>query len=404
MTFSLIISTVFYIAIFCHQWCSNVYAANEARPRVAQFASLEVYEGQSIELPCTISAISGLTVCWHVASDQAVANGSRYIAFCEDPDRLSEHDDRHAIMIDKKSGTYNLKINRVLKSDSGIYMCAIINEEGIAVLFGSGRLSVTKPTAPSIPPTCTFLARDILKEGEMVSATCFAATDGIPLPTLQWMDGDNEMPMSQDTVAQANQINWEVSAKDAGAIYKCLEHHIALESPRNCTIGPLNVLYRPKLHLKARPSKPKMGHNVTLTCTADCNPELTGKIHWYIEGVSIHKMSDLNYRLIDDVQNISQLILYNMKEEIFNSSIICSAENNQGQKNVTIVFPPPPKKSKRVHATLRMVLILDLVALSMIVFFSVCVLGCWNSWRTLSWKIRTKCIRRSIAEPHHVPL
>ncbi|XP_072019370.1 muscle M-line assembly protein unc-89-like [Amphiura filiformis] len=406
MTFSL-----FFLALACH-YCFNVMVITassvETGPRVAQFASLEVFEGQSVELPCTISATIATKVCWHIASDHAVQTGSRYIQFCEDPERTSEHDGgRHEIIADEKLGIYNLKIDPVIKSDSGLYMCSIINELGIAVLFGSGRVSVVDSFPPSGDPECKFSARDVLQEGDMLSASCFAVEDGespgIPLASLQWLDRNNE-PIGQTMFAQANQINWEVSANDAGAVYKCIVRHIAMNNTRNCTVGPLNVFYRPILEIMAKPSKPEMGGNVTIVCTAKGNPGVSA-IKWFIKDIPIIDYENtLDYSVITKMDT-SRLTLFDLNEEQFNTTITCLAENEQGQRNTSIVLTKPPDPPiYRNYNNLRTVLILDLVALALIVFLSVCVLGCWSSWTNLSRRIRAKCGCFPSASPHHVPL
>ena len=403
---------LFIIVIFCHHFCNDGINAQgeDARPRVAQFASMEVFTGQAVELPCTISATPATKVCWHVASDLAVSTGARYIQFCEDPERTSEQDGRHAIIADEKRGIYNLKIDPVIESDSGLYMCSIINELGIAVLFGTGRVSVVESIPPSGEPECKFSARaDILTEGDMLSASCFAVKDGNPpgkpLSTLQWFDRNN-FPISQVMDAHANQINWEVSGSDNGAIYKCIVHHIALESPRNCTVGPLHVVYKPVIKMIAKPStRPKQGGNVTMICTAKGNPDISA-ISWYIEDTPLNDYQyTIDYTVTTKLHGTSKLTIYDLTDNQFNATITCVAENDQGQRNTSLKLtkpPDPPKYSN--YNNLKTVLILDLVALALIVFFSVCVLGCWSSWRNLSRRIRAKCGCIPSAEPHHIPL
>ena len=429
MTFAMTLSTssvtlmvtFLYIMLSCHPGGNSGVNAGMiipgSTPRVAQFASREVYQGEGTELTCTVAGSGSLSVCWHVASDRAASTASRYISYCADPEKSSDDSDdgRHEIMVDKKRGVYNLKIDPVLQEDSGLYMCAILNPSGIALLFGSGRLSVRTPVAPTAGPTCQFSIRNpVLNEGEMASTTCFAASGGEPMPSLQWMmNGDNgAYPLSQITAAQANQISWEVGANDDGAMYTCVERHIAMDVPRNCTIGPLQVAYSPIMTLGADPQRPKIGQNVTVTCEAYGNPPIS-HINWYIDDVAIHTIDMIQYRIDTFVngakKNESRLTLFNFKEEQYNTTIACVADNPQGSRNATIVLtPPPPRPPSNAggggYDHLRTIIILDLVALSAIVFFSVCVLGCWNNWRTLSEKIRSACACNRGGSPVHIPL
>ncbi|KAG7514858.1 B-cell receptor CD22-like [Solea senegalensis] len=223
-------------------------------PSVSVSPSGQIVEGRSVTLTCSSDANPAATYTWYKENTHA-----------------------HAQLL--REGLREFVFTSIQSSDSGLYRCVARNELGES----PGKITVAVEYAPKLPSVS--VSPSGIVEGSSVTLTCSA--DANPEATCIWYK-------NQTLIKGAERIYHlsPISSEDRG-LYECSCQNVY---GTTTTSKYLHVQYAPKLpSVSVSPSGQIVeGRSVTLTCSADANPEAT--CIWY-KNQTLIKGAERIYRL-----------------------------------------------------------------------------------------------------------
>ncbi|XP_015795287.1 nephrin isoform X2 [Tetranychus urticae] len=229
---------------------TNQYHSQQQYFRVRPRSNVEVIEGSSIVLQCSVGNQAG-PVQW--AKDGFVLGFDRSIPGYP----------RYRMDGNPSEGVHNLKIERASIDDDGEYQCQVGPATNNKAIRANSRLTVLlKPKKIEINGHTNGSAVEI-REGEKVTLTCLVY-GGKPAAKIKWFRKDielktdnlpnqsvltvtsslNEGSSSDQITATKSQLLLNLHSEDNGVTYSCSASHPALSNPLRSTVS-MSVLYPP---------------------------------------------------------------------------------------------------------------------------------------------------------------
>ena len=234
--------------------------------------------GTDVTMFCTVMNLQpSQSVLWY-KGNIPLTNGSNVLS--ESPSDRS----RFFVLANSARGEYNLVIRAVSLSDDARYEC-VVHQQGRPVLSSDpARLEVHKIPDQSFP-RCIPLEKASYRVGEKIRLTCISER-GNPPVSLSWNHGNRAIHTKvtqDDTVIGYRHLHYDltVTQSDHGATYQCKMTTSAASSTfqRSCSLGPLQVDYKPQVSVQISPHNVVAEHMVSLFCDAPANPT-ANKFKW----------------------------------------------------------------------------------------------------------------------------
>ncbi|XP_071849008.1 kin of IRRE-like protein 1 [Apostichopus japonicus] len=233
---------------------------------------------------------------------------------------------RISVIADPSVGQYNLQISNVQQSDDLTYICSVYNSTDNTQILSSGGVRLEVHTIPDQRyPQCTPLDKPEYEEGSNITISCTSRRSNPPV-LLQWYQGGTviEGAKLDDSDPGFRSLRYVIKTKhtDDRSIYQCKMTTSAIESlERSCSLGPLNVVYKPRVGLLLPEGDVEDGQQIQLNCQAEAKPEPFG----YRWTSSIPFQGDE----IEYLKN-SKTILLTASARLNGTQISCVATNIQG--------------------------------------------------------------------------
>ncbi|XP_070551413.1 uncharacterized protein [Ptychodera flava] len=191
-------------------------------------------EGYSVEIKCAIvNKEVNSQLLWYqddilISTDRDVEEG---------------YSNRFSITGNEDRGEYFLNIRPAMKNDAGVYKCQSTGSQSKSSLPVQLTLRDAKPPGLDYP-ACSGPSEDELQTGSNVTITC-TSRGGDPMPTLVWQH-DNDQLVPDFTVYGHQSVSVSLqlvlTSDLQGATFTCSSDHVTFAQPKECTIGPLNVI------------------------------------------------------------------------------------------------------------------------------------------------------------------
>ncbi|XP_071944283.1 cell adhesion molecule 1-like [Antedon mediterranea] len=265
--------------------------------------------------------------------------------------RTQEDDNRITIgysNIIKIGKLTTLTLNNLLKSDRGRYQCVVISTETNSVEERSLEAILTVLSQPSsIYPLCSG-HEDNIAIGSVITISCISERVEPPVN----LTISRNMNIVKNGVSfvenEKLQMLLKTRKEDNRAIFTCHQTSpLAPESESTCSIGPLNVQYKPEIQLQY--TNPVISERETiLFCQTSSNPPV-GTYNWKIEP----NFAKSDYS-IDETGQVLKLIKPSIVHN--GTNITCTAVNKIGKSSSTVtilVESPNILKSNEQNGKLR---------------------------------------------------
>ncbi|XP_077866871.1 cell adhesion molecule 2-like [Saccoglossus kowalevskii] len=297
---------------------------------------LSVSEGNTVELQCEVSDLqSGHFVQW-IKSGIAISFPNRTC----NTGRLRDifvigEPSRYTMNGDFTRGEFNLRIANTIRSeDQGEYRCIVNDDFGPVSLSPVVRLTVNLVSVAEYPNCLPVTTRKAYMEGDILNTEC-TFRNSQPLPVLAWAR-NNVYVSTGDRVYQTlpdTRREWALTAEDNGAVFTCVATGAALPVSQTCTIGPIEVYYKPETTVIPQIADVTAGESITFTCSVSANPEPPTYL-WDIDGVPLNLDSG-RYHLSTDRTVLTILRTVDSDD---NMVVACSVENIAGSSSATSVL------------------------------------------------------------------
>ncbi|XP_033118913.1 kin of IRRE-like protein 2 [Anneissia japonica] len=278
-------------------------------------------EGTNIQLSCFISG--------YVVDEQYLSWLKHGTKIIEGKDILQDSGLQNRnidvlITTTTKVSTYTLEIPTVKKDDEGDYACAIF-QDGSEIRSKTGTLTVYQIPDP-IYPICENVGNAVY-EGKVVTLKCdgedidpainltlFKSVTNINIP-------HTEMLVTQRTTPIIH--SFKANPSDNNAIFTCQLTTLADSSiVRNCSIGPLNVWYKPSITIQ-HSGTTLSGREAIFICQTNANPPVTEFIWQFDPLLKIDRYD------IDDIGQVMRILRVTIDD---NGLIVkCTARNSVDQ-------------------------------------------------------------------------
>ncbi|XP_071945781.1 synaptogenesis protein syg-2-like [Antedon mediterranea] len=272
-------------------------------------------EGDQIVLSCTVD-ISTLSqqqqVVWRRDND-IISIGI---------DVKEMYRNHFELKVDNGIGMYTLVITKAVRSDANYkYSCAVVDGYKVLAETIAVGLIITAIPAPQFPE-CNA-RKDQHREGESITMTC-TSEKVIPPVNLRWYHygkllNPGETPnINGDLIVSI--YSFKLNKDNNGDVYICSQIS-SLKVTRNCTIGPIDVLYRPIVSMQNYISIEE-GSEALLVCSASSNPSPFVYTWSFIPHID-HQFFQL--------ENMDQVLrITNVKHYMNGTTVTCSVANEIG--------------------------------------------------------------------------
>ncbi|XP_033120370.1 cell adhesion molecule 3-like [Anneissia japonica] len=325
-TFAVRIKMTFFLAILpvCFM---NTYAASVLEGPSNSTAK----QGYTVVLKCKVDSLdesSGQAVAWEHDGkpNPTLSHGTKIVR--------EGKMDRFSIVGNVTAGEYNLQINPVLAEDRGEYSCSVFRGDATGK---SAILTVLYPPSDNYP-LCYPLENTLhFKEIETLSIVCKTGISDPPA-TVTWIDDNGHEINDSSVILIGNE--YVVTHKETmynyhdGDTYFCSVSHPLWPEPRNCSLGPLFILYRPLTTISVQMTE----KYIELNCSAFGNPSKF-TYEWTIyRGNQTKTQQDFKEEDIPNKSNF--LTLQRSKYNSVELVVECAARNPQGvgKSNATILL------------------------------------------------------------------
>eukprot|EP00093_Oithona_nana_P010757 10757.XXX_265016_286838_1 [CDS] Oithona nana genome sequencing. len=231
---------------------------------------------------------------------------------------------------------YNLRIDDLMESDSGEYVCEI--ETFGSPMHQTSRLEILVP--PSVQP----LPQDgkfVVRKGSTITLECEAK--GNPTPKITWLRKNNLLPSGEKFEEGNSVIIQDVSRHHSG-IYVCTADN-DVGTPARAEID-LKVLYPPEIEVDQTWIPTGEGIEAVVSCNIHAEP--VASVKWYKDTMLLDPTDNRQMRTFG---NKHELTLKNVRETDF-GNYSCMADNSLGRERGSIEVSGRPHASKIVSNSL----------------------------------------------------
>lgn len=251
----------------------------------------------------------------------AITNNSEVLIVSSNPDSR-----RISVIADPSEGQYNLFISNVQQSDDLTYICKVHDIiRDVPVLESNGvRLEVHTVPAEHYPQ-CNPLEKPEFDEGSNITIFCTSERSNPPV-LLQWYQGGRviEGAKLDDSDPGFRSLRYVIKTDYThnNAIFQCKMTTSAIASlERSCSLGPLRVLYKPRVGLLLPEGDIEDGQQIQLECRSDAVPDPFG-YRW-------SSTVPLRDHEKDTLRN-GKVLLLTVSVRLNGTKIWCNASNIQG--------------------------------------------------------------------------
>ncbi|XP_033107912.1 uncharacterized protein LOC117109630 [Anneissia japonica] len=237
-------------------------------------------------------------------------------------------DERYMIDSNRLVGTFILHIWNIQRKDKGQFVCSVFNGENQMV----AESQTANLTVLQIPqehyPICSPIASSYVS-GRNIDFMCRSEITDPPVQ-LKWkrnyvvVTSQAESNIGADYIVSYSIVASEI---DKGSIFTCeLTTSANSAIRRNCTVGPINILYAPHVRIE-QTDVVVLGQEAIFICYSDSNPaEVT--FEWVVDPPLDESMYILENERILRISNI---------QEFLNGSLIeCKVTNSIGSRSQTL--------------------------------------------------------------------
>ncbi|XP_077977812.1 netrin receptor DCC-like [Glandiceps talaboti] len=290
--------------------------------------NIDVLEGDTVTLPCQIDEFTEGTMAVGWVKGRVIISREHFIY-----DVLPNQEDSLRYSVPEGNvGEYNLQIKNASREDVDQFYCIV----SFTRLSGGGHiLQSSKATLSVVYPQCDRRpVVDYYIEGNNITTVCSVqGLKGEIGVSLSWKKNGVEIG---GTTANKNNLKiidrWNVSPGDDQTSISCILRLSSSSNESRCTVGPLNVHYAPIISIFPQSPKVIIGNNVTLTCDAHANPEIT-RYRWLINNTFISDSWGSRYVLR---KGGAELTIQQVRKMDDLLKIACKAENEM-KTNVEVV-------------------------------------------------------------------
>ncbi|XP_070567940.1 dentin sialophosphoprotein-like [Ptychodera flava] len=181
-------------------------------------------------------------------------------------------------------------------------------------------------------PNCSLSgASSQLIEGENVTLFC-QSRGGKPRPELSWMTLPVQVAYTPSTAGSrdSDTITAEItlSRNYNGVSFVCIAASPALPNARNCSVGPLDVKYRPTVVVSPLSVTVSPGGGALFTCAVDANPlPRPDQVDWIVDAGK-QETGNITVRIVNGT--VSEIFIASIERELNNSKVTCNVTNSVG--------------------------------------------------------------------------
>ncbi|KAJ8042640.1 Kin of IRRE-like protein 1 [Holothuria leucospilota] len=227
--------------------------------------------GADVTLPCIVEDLQPRhAVLWYRAEFLIARNTD--ITTPQDSGRIT-------VAADRTIGQFDLHISNVAPSDDMTYKCAVLDTTTDQEVLQSSpiRLEIESTPGAEYPKCIEPPDKTEYLEGEEISMNCTSERANPPVSIL-WYQGGTQIksmkPMLDVNGFRTATYTFVVEPRYNGAVFQCKLTTEAIPGyEKSCTIGPLSVVYQPRVTLVRDQESYQEGEIIQLTCEADANPE-----------------------------------------------------------------------------------------------------------------------------------
>ncbi|XP_071944688.1 cell adhesion molecule 3-like [Antedon mediterranea] len=293
------------------------FVINSLATRISQHpVDVTVREGDKVELSCKIRRLRENQEVWWYKNTSELSHGR---VILQDP-----VDSRYTVTSfpDGLTSIYVLQIYPTTRSDNGVYTCKIVSDADI-VLESENASVIILEVPRQRYPECRA-EQDTFIVNDLVSLNC--STEIIqPTVSLSW-SLDNTIVDSEIYITdkiKTIQYKFRAMKTDNRKSFLCVLKSDMLMYSRNCSIGPVNMLYKPTVKIHSTSNTVIAGREVFIACNSDANP-LVREYKWKISPDMPHKYVHI------DKESTQVLRIVNISTDQNNTIVSCTAENEVG--------------------------------------------------------------------------
>ncbi|XP_071945833.1 leucine-rich repeats and immunoglobulin-like domains protein 2 [Antedon mediterranea] len=281
-------------------------------------------EGTVVKLTCGVEGVDSESTFSWIKNGVTLTNGKDIL-------ESSPYLDRNLFVdfgwLTTTSIYYTLEISNVLHSDSGEYAC-IVNHNGFEVKSNTAYITVNQLPHRTYP-LCEQIGSPV-KEGKQVNLRCEGEVINPPieLKLSRSMPGNQAVTiLNKRTTPIIN--SFVANRVDNNAIFNCqLTTPANTSIVRTCSIGPLNVWYKPNVTIQ-HAGISLSGREAIFICQADANPPVD--FTWQFDPIL-----NIERYVIDDIGQVMRILNVDIDD---NGLLVkCIAKNTVGQVTSHVIM------------------------------------------------------------------
>ncbi|XP_071945688.1 cell adhesion molecule 4-like [Antedon mediterranea] len=261
---------------------------------------------------------------------------TQYVSWLHNGHKISKNGEiilntyaHYSIDFDSAFGSYNLRIQNVQRRDKGGYICSVYNSYD-QIVEKSRTANFTVLEIPQQQyPICSSTKMSY-RVGQNVVLNCISEKT-TPLGSLRWVNtiGGSESGL-KESLSGNYEKTYSFTAKqsDNREIFTCELTTSANPSLyRNCSIGPLDVLYAPVVRIQ-QTRDVILGNEAIFICYSDANPQET-TFEWSFDPPISENMFVLENDII--------LRIKNTLSSLNGTSVLCKVTNSIGSGSSKLI-------------------------------------------------------------------
>ncbi|XP_071945694.1 lachesin-like [Antedon mediterranea] len=262
---------------------------------------------------------------------------THYVSWLHNGRKISKNYDiisdnnRYSIEFDSNSRKYNFEIENTQRQDKGEYVCAVYDSSD-SIVVKSRTANLTVSEIPQEPYPLCHNAKLSYSAGQSVLLSCISEKTS-PLAHLKWRHSNIDVTtgLSEDTSSGNYKVSYSFIARQSNnrAIFICeLTTSVNPIIRRNCSIGPINVLYAPVVRIE-QTSDVILGNEAIFICYSDANPK-EATYQWSFDPPIDETMYYLENEFI--------LRIKNTVNSLNGIQVICKVTNSIGSESNKLII------------------------------------------------------------------
>ncbi|XP_071944687.1 uncharacterized protein [Antedon mediterranea] len=286
----------------------------------------KIQEGYDVELACILTGdLSQVQLSWEKDSAKITEGEELLDTSGLAKERISVDIIRTGVYV------YTLFISRVVYEDSGSYSCVVFQNGEQVLESDYAVVTVFQLPSPEYP-ICTRMSRPVITEEE-ITFKCEGEAINPPID-LSWSIIGSKLAINDKSYVDSERTfatySLTASPNNNNAVYVC-----SLTTPanrsivRSCSIGPLNVWYKPNITMQ-HAGRSFSGREAIFICQSDANPPVVDFTWQFDPPLNIERY------VIDDIGQVMRILRVTLDE---NGLLVkCIAKNTVGQVTSHVIM------------------------------------------------------------------